>query len=305
MTTQLAKSALFTDDPAKDVSYINVRAARNAHTQKARRNCEELWEIFEPYADPEFRIELRNNFDARYWEMYLTTLLIREGYEVTYPKPGPDVGIRYNGCRIWFEATCPTRGAEDNPDKVPDVKFARLGEEPAVQTAPNEKIVLRYLNSISEKQRQYASWLENQVVAAEDAFVVAINPRQLRHEIADTDPPRILQAVYPVGPPYISLDPHTSRPVDVGHIFRDTIKRQSGSEVPTGIFLLDGYTNVSGLLCSRIDAVNQPETMGADFQLVENRRAKAPMPDMFRLKGTFFRIEKSADGYVAIPEKHA
>jgi hypothetical protein len=126
----------------------------------------------------------------------------------------------------------------------------------------------------------------------------------LRHEIADTDPPRILQAVYPVGPPYISLDPHKSQPVDVGYIFRDTIKRHSGSEVSTGIFLLDEYTNLSGLLCSRIDAANQPEKMGADFQLVENRRAKAPLPDMFRLKGTFFRIEKSSDGYRAIPEKH-
>jgi hypothetical protein len=300
----MAKSALFTDDAATDVSYFNVRAAGNARTQQARSNCEELWEIFEPYADPEFLIELRNNFDARYWEMYLTTFLIREGYEVTCPKPGPDVGIRYNGCRVWFEATCPTRGAEENPDKVPDVTFARLGEEPAVQTTPNEKLVLRYLNSISEKQRQYASWLENRVVAAEDAFVVAINPKGLRHEIADTDPPRILQTAYPVGPPYISLDPHTSQPVDAGYMFRDTIKRQSGAHVSTGIFLLDDYTNLSGLLCSRIDVANQPVKTGADFQLVENWRAKAPLPDTFRLKGTFFRIEKSADGYVAIPEEH-
>lgn len=301
----MAKSALFTDDVATDTSYINVRAATNAHTQKARQNCEELWEIYEPYADPEFRIEIRSNFDARYWEMYLTTFLMREGHEVSCPKPGPDVGIRYNGCRIWFEATCPTRGADENPDQVPNVKVVRLGEEPVVQTTPNEKIVLRYLNSIAEKQRQYTSWLENGVIAIEDAFVVAINPRRLRHDVADTDPPRILQAAYRVGSPYIALDPQTAKPVEVGYQFRDKIKRYAGGEVSTGVFLLDEYAGLSGLLCSRIDVVNQPTEMGADFQLVENRRARAPLPDMFRLKGTFFRIEKAAEGYTAIPEKDA
>ena len=44
--------------------------------------------------------------------------------------------------------------------------------------------------------------------------------------------------------------------------------------------------------------------MGADFQLVENLRASAPLPDMFRLNGTFFRIDNRPDGYTAIPEIH-
>ena len=63
--------------------------------------------------------ELRSNFDVRYWEMYLTTFLIREGYEVCCPRPGPDVGIKFKDRRIWFEATTPTRGAEGQADQVP------------------------------------------------------------------------------------------------------------------------------------------------------------------------------------------
>jgi hypothetical protein len=210
----MPKSRLFTDDPASDAAYINVHAAATARMENARKHCEELWELFEPYADREFCIEIRKNFDARYWEMHLTTFLMREGYAICAPKPGPDVGIRFSGCRIWFEATCPTRGAESNPDQVPDLKAVALGAEPIVQTTPNEKLVLRYLNSISEKQRQYSTWLANGIIAAEDAFVVAINPRRLRHEFADTDPPRILQAAYAVGSPYVALDPQTARPID-------------------------------------------------------------------------------------------
>lgn len=64
------------------------------------------------------------------------------------------------------------------------------------------------------------------------------------------------------------------------------------------------YAGISALLYSRIDVVNQAEKMGADFQLVENRRASAPLPDMFRLNGTFFRIDNRPDGYTAIPEIH-
>ena len=140
--------------------------------------------------------------DARYWEMYLTTSLILAGYAVTCPKPGPDVGIIYKGQRIWFEATCPTRGADGSPDQIPEMKVAALGEEPVVYDVPNDKIILRYLNSISGKYKdQYANWLKKGIVSEKDAFVIAVNPREIPFEYADTSPPRILRAGYTVGAP--------------------------------------------------------------------------------------------------------
>jgi hypothetical protein len=299
----MAQRPLFTDDPATDIGYCNVRAAGNDHARKARENCEQLWKMYEPYADPEFRVEFRNNFDARYWEMYLTTFLMGEGYAVRCPKPGPDVGIDFEGRRIWFEATSPTRGADDAPDQVPAQKVIALGEEPVMQDVPNEKMVLRYLNSISVKYKdQFAGWLEQKIVAPEDAFVIAINPRRLGHEIADTDPPRILQAAFTLGSPYIAIDRETSKAVGAGYQFRDTIKKALGAKVSTGVFHQSEYAGLSGLLCSRVDVVNQPEQMGTDFQLVPNPWAKVPLPQKLRLKGTYFRIEHTKDVYTAIPE---
>ncbi len=299
----MAKRPLFTDNPASDVAYCNIRAAANEHTQSDRAECEALWETYEGYADPEFLVEIRSGFDVRYWEMYLTTALIDQGFDALCPKPGPDVGIEVDGRRLWFEATSPSRGADGAPDQVPEMKAVRLGETPIVQDVPNEKMVLRYLNSISEKfDRQYAAWLKAGTVKPEDAFVIAINPRRLGHDFVDTSPPRILQAAFAIGSPYISIDRKTLKAVDKGFQFRDTIAKASKALVKTGVFHQEKYVGLSGLLCSRVDAANRPDRMGDDFQLVPNPQASAPLPETFRLRGTYFRIEQVEDGYIATPE---
>src|SRR4051812_8675730 len=126
--------ALFVDGPAADPAYRNIRAAENDYMRQAQANCEDLWSDYEKYADPEFAKELRSNFDARYWEMYLTVTLLRAGFDVTCPKPGPDVGIISEGRRVWFEATSPTRGADGSADQVPEMLEG-------AQDVPNERMV--------------------------------------------------------------------------------------------------------------------------------------------------------------------
>lgn len=294
----MARLPLFADDPATDRGYINVRAAENEHTAAARESCEVLWEFYEEFADNEFRTEIRSNFDVRYWEMYLTTTLIFEGHAVLCPKPGPDVGIEIEGRRIWFEATSPTRGADGAADQVPEVK-----SDGQMYTVPNEKMILRYLNSISEKQRQHEAWVRQKLVAEHDAFVIAINPRRLGHEMADGHPPRLLQAAFALGHQYVVLDQKTLKQVDSGFHVRTAITKASGSDVATGVFEQDRYANVSGLLCSRIDAVNQPAEMGRDFQLLPNPNAKTSLPAAFRLPGTYFEVERTEGGYDVTPRR--
>ena len=294
----MAKKPFFSEGDVTDIGYGNVRAAEVDHLRWAREQCEALWEIYEPYADAEFLTEVRSNFDARYWEMYLTTYLIKEGHAVCCPKPGPDVGFDFKGRRIWIEATSPTRGASGTQDQVPEIKH-----DGVMRSVPNEKMVLRYLNSISEKQRQYVSWLDNNIVSPRDAFVMAINPRRLRVDNHDTDPPRILQAGFMVGSPYIAIDPNTSKAVESGYQFREAIAKASGSAVATGVFEDGQYCGLSGLLCSRVDAANHPVEMGADFQLAPNPHAKVALPRDLRFKGVYYRIARERGGYTAYPER--
>ena len=70
---------LFTSDEASDPGYRNIRDGKDPRLKLAKWHCQYLWILFERHADKEFRTELRRSFDARYWEMYLTTSLIFAG----------------------------------------------------------------------------------------------------------------------------------------------------------------------------------------------------------------------------------
>lgn len=280
------------------ISYHNIMTGEDPHAREGRALCEELWEAFEPCADPDFLSEIRVRFDERFWEMYLTVTLIRQGFEVICPKPGPDVGIVVDGVRVWFEAVSPSRGADSHPDQVPEMKF-----DGAVRETPNRQMVLRYLNSISEKGRQYLNWLDIGAVSRDDAYVIALNPRRLGHDSVDGEPPRILQAAFPVGHPYLSIDRQTGRATGGGYQYRSALAKSSGRLVDTGVFLHQEFAGLSGMLVSRVDVVNRPKILGADFQLVPNPVARVPLPDSLRLPGTYFAVTSTEDGYVVRPER--
>ena len=242
--------------------------------------------------------------------MYLTTSLILAGYSVTCPKPGPDAGIVHRGQRIWFEAITPTGGAEGAPNHIPEVKATQLGEQPVFETVPNEKIIVRYMNSVSVKYKeQYANWLKKGLVSDADCFVIAINPREIPFDHRDTDPPRILQAGYRLGPPYLVVDDR-GKTSGSGYLFRDHVVKapkkdakegEEPAKVATGVFEQQEYSGLSALLCSRVDAANRPAEMGDDFQLAPNPHAKVPLPKGLWLRGVYYEPKAVKDGYAITP----
>ena len=302
---------LFLGGDAPDPAYANIRDAKSGPLLSARYHCEYLWIFFQDYADPDFREELKKCFDQRYWEMYLTVSLILAGHEVTCPKPGPDVGIMFKGRRIWFEATSPNRGKDGSPDQVPEMKSVPLGQDPEVQKPPDEKIVLRYLNSISTKfNEQYANWLKKGAVSDKDAFVISINPREINFDHIDSSPPRILQAGYTVGAPYAEFSITENKITRVGYNFRGHITKEpkkdakvgdEPTKTDTGVFQQKEYAPLSALLCSRVDAANRRGEFGSDFQLAPNPHARVPLPEGFRLRGTLFEPKQVKDGYQITP----
>jgi hypothetical protein len=281
---------LFSAGDAEDISYRNLRDSPNKRVAEIRAQCEQLWIEYKPFADDHFLIELRREFHSRFWEMYLAVTFIRLGYSICCPKPGPDVGIVVDGKRIWFEAVAPKSGDPDSPDSVPDLEFGKMN------WVPNEKILLRYLNAIQKKlTEQYPRWRRANVVSEDDAFVVAINPRDIPHDTWDTIPPRIVQAAFPIGAPYVSLEGRTGAKLSEGHQRRFSITKLRGAKVSTGAFVHESGMALSGLLCSRVDAANQPGEMGANFQLVPNPLASVPLPTGFRLPGKYFPVDREGE----------
>ena len=119
----------------------------------------------------------------------------------------------------------PTPGHPASPDYIPAPQDGKAYD------VPNDKMVLRYLNSISEKyERQYTNWLSKGHVSKDDAFVIAINPRNIPFEHGDTEPPRILQAGYTVGPLYVVIDRATGSTVRTGYHYRAHIEKTAKAD---------------------------------------------------------------------------
>jgi hypothetical protein len=277
---------LFTPGPASDPWYSRLRDSSDARASEIREWCEALWMRYRPYADAHFLIEIRRDFHARFWEMYLAVTLLELGHQIACPKPGPDVGIEVDGRRIWFEAVAPKPG--DGGDRVPPLVANQM------QIVPNEQLVLRYLNAIDKKlTEQLPRWRAAGKIADGDALVIAINPRSLGRDVLDSTPPRILQAAFPMGGPYVTLDADGGRMIGEGYRDRPAIRKVSGSEVRTGAFLEPTGVELSGLLCSRVDASVPRSPMGGDFQLVPNPLARVQLPPAFRLPGTYYPVTRN------------
>ena len=74
------------------------------------------------------------------------------------------------------------------------------------------------------------NWIKKAHVSKVDVFVIALNPRRIPFEIADTNPPRILQAAYTLGPQYLTLDNTNAQIVGSGYHFRGSIKKTPTAE---------------------------------------------------------------------------
>ena len=76
---------LFGAGTATDGVFNNLRNPAHESALKAKYFAERLWSVYKPYADPHFLIEIRRDFNARFWEMYLTCALLKRRLTMATP----------------------------------------------------------------------------------------------------------------------------------------------------------------------------------------------------------------------------
>ncbi|HXJ39194.1 MAG TPA: hypothetical protein VNH18_07935 [Bryobacteraceae bacterium] len=270
---------LFSPGGASDRAYVNLRDVRNEWSMPARDFVEGLWDRFRGFADPHFLTEVRRDFHARFWEMYLTCALqdYAKGRAATLscPKPGPDILLEHEGNRVWIEAVVVTNGVPGRPDTVVEPNPDGSGK------IPEEKLVLRYSNAIAEKYRKYRGYLRDGIIHKNDAFVIAINGAALSYKWtqAERDAPRFLKAVYPLGVYQLLLDRQTGEIVGQQNEPRFGIVKASGANVATMPFLERRSRGISAILGSFADAMCHRASLGFDFELGHNPMSRAPIAD--------------------------
>lgn len=250
--------------------YVALRDAPRNSALKAR--AQQLWRTFEPFADSQFRKEFALHLHPRFWEMYLGAWLVQNEYGLQPRKnrEGPDFHIRRDDRSVWLEATAPDEGA--GPDAVPSIYEGR-GHEPV----PEDLMVLRFTNAISQKAARRDQYVRDGVIPAEDPFVIAINGRGIPMTIFDAPLPAIIKSVYPFGQYSITLRVDTLETVRAGYHRRDEVTKKSGSTVATTAFLDPSTAGVSAILYSSAALWDPPPSPGHEFLFIHNSVAVAPL----------------------------
>jgi hypothetical protein len=271
---------------AIDQTYLRIRDNLDLASTKAF--LERLWRRFAPFADKNFRSAIAQSFHSRFWEMYLGHALLISGKQL---KPvsdaGPDLCVLGLPELLWIEAIAPSAGK--GPDAVP--------EEPlgVTYTLPSDEIILRLRSAIEEKFQKYKIYRDGRLLSPSEPFVIAINGRGLPSAWTETDLPRIVKAVFPLGSSYVTIDKNTMEKVDEGYMYRRKIIKLSGNPVSTTVFQDPQYAGISAILYCNHDIFNRPpkeSDISLGFSVVHNPLANNPVPHRWLPCGREFWVEE-------------
>jgi hypothetical protein len=252
-----------------------------------REALDTMWARFSALglADPEFVERFPTEFGAKVWEMRLACALDAWGWKLmrsrSRPGHGPDFGIEMSDGRVmWVEATAP--GNAEGPEAIHAPARVVLNGNDI-----DRKVLLRYLNAIDDKRKQYARWLSDGVVGKDDGFTIAISGSMVPEGLYELDEmPRIVRVAFGLGRPTFTIPlrgdgtPTTSRPAALAV----TKRRADSTDVPiqSGLFVDGDAPEISAILFSQYDIKNRPEARGReaarDFVLVHNPFANVPFP---------------------------
>lgn len=233
-----------------------------------RDYCSGLWKKFAPYADQDFTQQFALHPHRRFWEMYIGVALLERGFDLQPRKSldGPDLHLILDDKDVWIEATAPGEGVGE--DSVPT-----LDEHSGFVPVPDDKVILRFTNSVSEKKQRLDHYIGTGIVGLNDAYVIAINGARIEMSLLDGPMPVIVKAVYPIGEHQVIIDTNKMEVIEERYATRRAILKASGSPVSTQSFIDPSYSGVSGVLYARKPIAIHSGDARADFLYIHNHGA--------------------------------
>lgn len=280
-------SLLFDGNDNKTASLTYRNLYNHPSCKNEKQFIENLWKDFQIFADKQFRKEFKTELYSRFWEMYLGCSLLKNGFglkkNIRYA--GPDLSVTKDKNLIYIEAVTPLEGLTD--DRVPKPPLSK------VVLVPVANIIMRILNSIDNKKKQYDGWIKNNIVDEKNPYIVAINGSQIIYcRDEDDEPPLILRSISAFGPRYYTFDNNTMKFLESGFKYEDTITKSAGKEVRKDIISQEKYSTISGFLYSNVKPLNRPNNMTDDFIFVHNPLAINPIPlGFFKMGMEYYKSE--------------
>ncbi len=271
---QDARSGFFREGPCKDECYRLIRDEERL--APFREDVEALWRRSREFVEEGLPDRACYEFHACFWEMHLAASLLAHVSLVPTKKRkfrsrGPDFQV--GNIDAWIEAIVATPGEGENRvlEGVPGV----------VRSVPDDGIKLRLLNTLASKHGKYKEYIENGVVSPGEPFVVAVNGALVPSARLEQEVPRIVRALYPVGPMAIPVNPRTNEWGEPYYTYMGDVAKASGALVSNRAFLDDDLSGISAVLYSVADALNP----GHGLVCVHNKMARNPLPHGFISSG--------------------
>jgi len=279
-----------------DRSFENLRVAESPYEQQLHTMLEDMWRLYEPFADPDFRQGFARDVDGRFWEMYLGCTFLEAGYSLLpaadRQREGgqPDLCVLHEGRRIWIEAITPDEGAS-GPDQI--ARPVPINEGGGLFAAPIRQAQLRTSGAFWTKAQKIDRYLEQSVISADDVRIIAISASRFGVYVSEQPLPLIMTTLFPIGDAYITIDSETDEVVDEGFHAAPFIQRQGG-QIPRSAFLDERFANVSGVIWSRISLGNLSRRT-RPITYVHNPLARSPLATKLGVWDREFLTTKSGD----------
>ena len=238
----------------------------------------EMWALYEPYADSNFSSGFAHDPFARYWEMCLAIRLLNEGKqllkkdELKKNAPNPDICVIEKTCKVWIEAVCPTEGDSE-------VHGVRPPKNRTMGAIPEQQAMLRISQGIATKIAAFSKYLEDGVIANTDIILIAVNTGHFGILTNDDEYPLAVRCVFPAGNEIISFDSKTGQQQGpISSVYENTIQKGE-VDIPKPLFEDPANSSISGLIYSRTGLGTDPNNPRqllhinnpyADNQLAEN-----------------------------------
>lgn len=273
-------SDLFDVDGANlDRGFENLKIAEFPIEQQLHAMLQEMWARYEPYADPDFRQGFARDVDGRFWEMYLGCTLLEAGRTllpvVDRQREGgqPDLCVLEGGGRIWIEAITPDDGAP-GPDQI--VRPVPINEGGHLIAAPIRQAQLRTSGAFWTKSQKIRRYLEQGVIAMDEARIIAISASRFGAYASEHPLPLVMTTLFPIGDAYFTIDRDTGAVLEEGFHAAPVIQREGGA-IPRSAFLDERFAHVSGVVWSRASIGNLSRDV-RPITYVHNPMATIPLP---------------------------
>lgn len=264
------------------MDYILINNAEDAQTKKVNHFSQSLFDKFCSLGleDIHFISEIKINWQDRFWEMYLACSLNALSFKLSSKNQGPDLLISTDmikNKKVWIEAVCSSKG--NGNFAVEDLSVDIDGN--ITINATYEKIILRLLSSLKEKNEKFTTYRTDNFLSDEDPCVIAINAYKLRKvSLIKPDVPHILRALFPINDIKYNFSTET--------IFYDysSFIEKGNIEISKKIFSTKEYEFISAVIYSEVSAYDSENELGYDYITIHNPFARNP------INNGFFKIGK-------------